>query len=84
MYWQAYHNGFYGDYYQWIVYGWYNDKWWLMSDDANPVDCTGTQLYEVLSGSLALQHYPINEQVDKIVVGDLVSMHVHSRLDLLL
>ena len=58
----------------WIVFGWYDDEWWLMSDDANPFGCTGEQLYEVLDGSLALQHYPINEQVDQVVVGDLVSI----------
>ena len=58
--------------------------WWLMSDDASPFDCTGEQLYEVLKGSLAIQQYPINEQVNKVVVGGLVSTHNKSSYLLLL
>ena len=54
------------------MFGWYNDKWWQISDDRNPFDCTSEQLYEVLVGSFAIQQYPINEPDDKVVVGDWV------------
>ena len=69
---QAYRKGFYGNNYQWIVFGWYNDKWWQLSDGRSPFDCTSEQLYEVLDGSFVIQQFPINEQEDKVVVGDWV------------
>ena len=54
------------------MFGWYNDKWWQISDEGSPFDCTSEQLYEVLDGSFVIQQFPINEQKDKVVVGDWV------------
>ena len=42
-------------------------------DTENPHRCTIAQLEEVIDSSLALQQYPINENMNKKVVGDLVS-----------
>ena len=51
------------------MFGWYNDKWWQISDDRSPFDCTSEQLYEVLDGSFAVQTIPIN---DNVAVGNWV------------
>ena len=62
------------------MFGWYNDKWWQISDDRSPFDCTSEQLYEVLVGSFAIQQFPINELEDKVVVGDWVRYIIELRL----
>lgn len=67
---QAYLRGLYGPNYLWIVLGWYDEQWW---EEEGDFSCTPSQLYEVIEGSIAVQHYPIINDTDKKVVGDIVS-----------
>ena len=55
--------------YLFMTYAWYADEWWI-SDDVN---CTGSEMEEVLEFSLALTPYPEIEDrnaiTDEGVVG---------------
>ncbi len=67
---QAYHEGLYGDNYLWMVFGWYDNNWW---EEAGQFNCTSEQLYTVVKGSLAVQHYPVIDDTSRKVIGNIVS-----------
>ena len=47
--------------YAWLIYGWYQDRWWTGAVDSNMVDCTDQQLATFLERALVLQIFPSSE-----------------------
>ena len=73
---QAYRKGLYGKYYRWIVFGWYDSEWWRETDLVDTFDCSIDEMDAVIEGSIAIQQYPINEAVNKPVIGNIVSTFI--------
>ena len=55
--------------YAWILYGWYSDNWWRISDAA--VGCSEFELAAVLERALVVQQYPI-ANTSIVAVGDYI------------
>ena len=52
--------------YAWILYGWYSEEWWRLSNDVN---CSEDELAAVLERALVVQQYPIADTSDGAVGG---------------
>lgn len=45
--------------YVWITYGWYYDDEWWRIDDESYSSCSSSERAQVLTGAIALSHYPL-------------------------
>lgn len=62
--------------YAWIIYGWYSNDWWISTNDEVLSQCSNEELRDFLSDArvIALQPYPMSENMNNIIVGGIVSM----------
>ena len=67
---QAHSRGYVYPYYTWILYGWYSNNWWEMSESR---DCSNIMISEVLERAVSIQVYPMPTDYDSTTDTGFVS-----------
>ena len=60
----AYHKGVYGNKYQWLIVGMYQDEWWARGGKGE-TRCTPQEIQTALMGSMVMEILPLasNEEI---------------------
>ena len=63
--------------YVWITYGWYYDDEWWRVDDESYSSCSSSERAQVLTGAIALSHYPLPVDEESTMANSVCTIIVY-------
>nr|XP_032807612.1 gamma-aminobutyric acid type B receptor subunit 2-like isoform X1 [Petromyzon marinus] len=70
----AYQESMYGSKYQWVIPGWYRERWW---ERTRPPECPERGLFEAIQGNIAVDFMPLSTRPIQTISGQTPQQYEH-------